>query len=155
MTNKDYKTLARFVVEGVPVPLKRHRDTTIINRKTGKANRVKYDPSSEDKKNFLLKCLAATKPPKVYDVPLRLVIVFFMPRPKSHYGTGKNAGKLKDSAPVNHTSKPDLDNLIKFVKDALNGKYWTDDSIISTVIATKVYSNEPKTRIIIKQDFLT
>ena len=37
-------------------------------------------------------------------VSLRCEFVF--PRPLSHYGTGKNAGKLKDSAPVHITRKP-------------------------------------------------
>lgn len=63
------------------------------------------------------------------DKPVILTCVFHMPRPKHHFGTGRNAGKLKRSAPYWHTSKPDLDNLIKMVKDHLTTmRLWTDDN---------------------------
>lgn len=31
--------------------------------------------------------------------PVSVKIGFYLPRPKTHYGTGKNAGVLKDNAP--------------------------------------------------------
>ena len=34
-------------------------------------------------------------------------------RPKSHYGTGRNAKKLKPSAPPHHTQKPDATKLLR------------------------------------------
>ena len=37
--------------------------------------------------------------------PVRLEIVFLFPRPKSHFGTGRNASKLKSSAPVHCISR--------------------------------------------------
>ena len=49
-------------------------------------------------------------------VSLRCEFVF--PRPLSHYGTGKNAGKLKDSAPVHYTKTPDVDKLVRGVADS-------------------------------------
>ena len=42
-------------------------------------------------------------------VSLRCEFVF--PRPLSHYGTGKNATKLKPSAPRYHVKTPDVDKL--------------------------------------------
>lgn len=62
--------------------------------------------------------------------PIRLDLTFVMPRPKSHYGTGRNAGKLKNSAPDCHTQKPDLDKLVRAVGDALTGVAYLDDSQI-------------------------
>jgi Holliday junction resolvase RusA-like endonuclease len=47
-------------------------------------------------------------------------IVYF-PRPKSHYGTGRNAGKLKATAPTHNDGKPDRDNLDKAILDAMTG----------------------------------
>ena len=59
------------------------------------------------------------------------------------YGTGKNAGLLKDSAPVYHTSAPDADNILKFVGDALNGIFWRDDRQIAIARINKVYAGSP------------
>ena len=66
---------------------------------------------------------------------------FHMPRPKSHYRTGKYSHLLKDNIPIYHTSRPDIDNLIKFYLDCMTGLYWKDDADIYDVHATKVYSD--------------
>jgi len=78
---------------------------------------------------------------------------FYFKRPKSHYGTGKNADKLKTSAPVYHTKKPDIDNLKKFVLDVLNGQVWNDDAqIVRTLLTEKIWVNDnPRTIIKFKE----
>lgn len=81
--------------------------------------------------------------------PLVIDCVFYMPRPKYHYGTGRNSGKLKPSAPVFHVRKPDTSNLVKFIEDCLNGVCWKDDSQIYQITATKRYGEEPRTEITI------
>lgn len=43
-----------------------------------------------------------------------------------------------------HIKKPDLDNIIKQVLDCMNGVYFRDDSQITTIMATKEYSDEPR-----------
>jgi Holliday junction resolvase RusA-like endonuclease len=73
--------------------------------------------------------------------PLRLEVHFFFPRPKAHYGTGRNAEKLKPSAPLWHCHKPDLDKLLRAIGDALSGIVFRDDSQIVEVIADKVYQS--------------
>ena len=56
---------------------------------------------------------------------------FYIPRPKSHFGTGRNADVLKKSAPVMHTQKPDIDNYGKAVLDAITESgLWRDDCIV-------------------------
>ena len=86
----------------------------------------------------------------IMDGAINLSCAFHMARPKSHYGTGRNAKKLKSSAPINHTYTPDLDNLVKFVKDCLNGLAWRDDSQVVFLTAYKIYDAEPKTVVIIQ-----
>lgn len=84
--------------------------------------------------------------------PVRVTATFYLPRPKGHYGTGKNAGQLKGSAPRAHTSKPDVDNLQKFVFDCLNGVAWDDDCRVVEVLAAKKYAvGRPQTEIIIEE----
>ena len=84
------------------------------------------------------------KPTKTIEVAIGIELVFFMPRPKKHYGTGKNINRLKDSAPYEHITKPDTDNLVKFVLDALGTgqKFFIDDRQIMSVRARKLYANK-------------
>lgn len=73
--------------------------------------------------------------------PIRLDLLFVLPRPKSHYGTGRNADKLKPSAPERHTQKPDLDKMVRAVGDALSGVAYTDDSQIIFLEAGKAWAD--------------
>jgi Holliday junction resolvase RusA-like endonuclease len=84
-----------------------------------------------------------------FEGPLHVICRFYMPRPKGHYGTGKNAGKLKSTAPLSHIKKPDVDNCLKFVLDCLNGIAWEDDCQIISLFGSKYYSDNPRTLIII------
>ncbi len=75
--------------------------------------------------------------------PVSLTLDFVMPRPKGHYGSGKNEGRVKDNAPIYHTVKPDLDKLVRCVKDALTSVVWKDDSQVVIVKARKKYGIRP------------
>lgn len=46
-----------------------------------------------------------------------------------------------------HTAKPDLDNLVKWVLDVLNGIVYRDDSLVAKICCEKYYSQSPKTEI--------
>lgn len=77
-------------------------------------------------------CITAEAKPKLptepISGPVAMTAVFRMPRPKGHFRTGKNANELKPSAPSHHTSKPDVDNLLKAVMDCLSRlRLWRDD----------------------------
>ena len=63
---------------------------------------------------------------------------FWLPRPKGHFGTGKNAGKLKKSAPLYCSTKPDLDKLLRAVCDAL----WQSGVLSSDALITKITSEK-------------
>ena len=60
--------------------------------------------------------------------PIRLVLLFHRPRPKGHYGTGKNIRVLKPSAPAFPITTPDTIKLARAVEDALKGIVYRDDS---------------------------
>ena len=76
----------------------------------------------------------------VFEGPIHLTAEFRFPRPKSHYGTGKNATILKPDAPIFHTNKPDLDKLVRAVGDALTQSLVIkDDCKISRLTAVKIY----------------
>ncbi len=73
--------------------------------------------------------------------PLALTVTFSLPRPQSHYGSGRNAGVLKASAPSHVPTKPDVDKLLRAVLDALTGVAWKDDAQVASVHATKTYGD--------------
>ncbi len=125
-----------FKIPGNPKALKRHRTF-----QKGKFKGT-YDPSEGDKADFLVKCIA-NKPDIPLDEPLAVTLMFCFPRPKSHYRTGAMAHLLRDVAPKWHTGIPDVDNLLKFVCDSLNGIFWKDDSRICHTTCSKVYGDEP------------
>ena len=115
-----------------PVSLKRHR-----HRLKGGT----YDPSKKEKDEFI-KCIEQLPLDKMKK-PIRCILNFYCKRPKNHYKTGKNAHILKDSSPKYNTNNKDLDNMVKFVLDALNNKLYTDDSLIFEITCSKQYSNTP------------
>jgi crossover junction endodeoxyribonuclease RusA len=76
-----------------------------------------------------------------YDGPLRVHIVFRMPRPKSHFGTGRNSALLRERAPWHPRSKPDIDKLARAILDALTtAGVWTDDCRVVELHLRKRYA---------------
>ena len=131
-----------FTIPGKPIPLKRHRPS---------ARGGYYDPSSKDKKQTWLQ-IAKYKPGVPFLGNIYLKLVFYMPRPKHHYRTGKYKHLLKESCKdmVYHGIKPDLDNLIKYISDVMNKGFYIDDSQICIIQAEKKYG-EPRTEVTIQE----
>lgn len=79
----------------------------------------------------------------VFTGPLGIGVTFFVSRPKGHFGTGRNADKLKDSAPVYPTTKPDATKLLRAVEDGMSGFVWRDDAQVVEQIVSKRYGDPP------------
>ncbi|MFC8463358.1 RusA family crossover junction endodeoxyribonuclease [Streptomyces sp. NPDC057250] len=63
--------------------------------------------------------------------PLIADMVFAFDRPKGHFGTGRNAGKLRPSAPRRPHGVPDLSKLVRSTEDALKtAGIYQDDALI-------------------------
>jgi Holliday junction resolvase RusA-like endonuclease len=73
------------------------------------------------------------------DGPLEMELVFVLARPKAHYGTGRNSGVVKPSAPEFPATRPDVDKLSRAVLDALSGVVYRDDAQIVEKVARKRY----------------
>ena len=91
---------------------------TALKRPRLVRNSIVYDPSKKDKKQWL-KCVQQHIPKEPLSCPLRINLEFYFPRPKNHYRSGKYSNELKPKAPKIHTFMPDIDNLAKFVLDAM------------------------------------
>jgi Holliday junction resolvase RusA-like endonuclease len=101
------------------------------------ASVVAYTPAKTRSYEALLKALSLKhRPEKLIEGPIDLRLVFFLTKPKTS----------KNRLPI---VRPDLDNYIKAVKDALNGVFWKDDSQIVFIEATKMYSLAGKTGVLI------
>jgi Holliday junction resolvase RusA-like endonuclease len=76
---------------------------------------------------------------------------FDLPRPITHYGTGRNTGVVKTRAPEHPTTMPDLDKLTRCVLDACtDAGLWRDDSQVIYLVTAKRYTNSvPGVRIVI------
>lgn len=87
----------------------------------------------------------------VMDGPLAIRIRFFVRRPQGHFGTGRNAGVVKGSAPAFPTVKPDVLKLARAVEDALSGIAYRDDAQIVTEVLEKRYGTPERVEIMIRE----
>lgn len=104
-----------------------------------------YNDQTTEEGRWMLQASGQIKEIVPEGTPITLRCLFCMPIPKS-------MSKKQREATIYHIKRPDLDNLVKFVKDCLNGLAWRDDSQVSELFAGKVYSDEPRTEIWIEYD---
>jgi Holliday junction resolvase RusA-like endonuclease len=71
--------------------------------------------------------------------PISCSLTFQFHRPLSHYGTGKNAEKVKASALPSPTKPPDLDKLTRAIWDSLTSVVWVDDAQVIAATIRKQY----------------
>lgn len=119
----------RFVVPGIPIAQPRQRHRVVCGHAQN------YTPAKHPVNQF--KRDAAIAVAKLYqgpplEGPLYMEIVFVMPRP------GRLIWKTRPMPREPHTAKPDRDNLMKSLQDALNGLLYVDDSQLCDGPVSKV-----------------
>jgi Holliday junction resolvase RusA-like endonuclease len=130
-----------FRVAGVPKP--GGSKTAFYNKKLGRSMIVDACKGNKTWRQDVKYSFLEKYPQfKVTESDLSLSIIFLMPRPKCHYGSGKNADKLKESAPPFPAKKPDITKLIRSTEDALTGVLWKDDAQIVSQAASKVWAEK-------------
>ena len=92
-------------------------------KRPGKFKGRRYDPSVADKRAFFEMC----------------VIVAGCPE---HPPEGDVWLQVEFVCEVKSGRRPDLDNLVKFVMDALNKTYWKDDAQICWLLAKRTFARE-------------
>jgi crossover junction endodeoxyribonuclease RusA len=123
-------------VPALPVAQPRQRHTSF-----GKNYIPKSHPIHAFKAAVMLAC-DRDGPGEPLQNAVSLRVTFRFPRPKSHWGTGRNAGALKRSAQLRHIQRPDVDNLGKAVMDAMTqAGVWRDDSQACHLTLIKVWCN--------------
>lgn len=130
-------------IDGIPKPQARPRFSS-----RGKFVKV-YSPKSDWRKHLEKEF---KKLDFYFDSAIVIDLDFYMPRPKSHYRSGKFSHIKKDNAPEYHISKPDIDNLTKPVFDAMeDAGILSNDSIIIGGERWKTYGDEPGVEILVRK----
>ena len=121
-----------FEVPGIPVAKARAR--TVFNKATGRVHSFTPEKTASYENLVKYAFVSKAKDYKLWDGPITLRVNCVFPMPKS---VSKQV-KLKQIR--EKTTRPDLDNILKCVKDALNGVAWKDDGQVWSVYASKVES---------------
>lgn len=108
-------------------------------------NRRAYDPkSSKDYKSHVQATAINYSLESLIETAIELHVDIYWQRPKK-YSKKKSLLQFKDD--LRPTTKPDLDNLVKGIKDGMTGTLWKDDSQIVSLHVHKYYSEEPRAEV--------
>lgn len=132
----------QFTIPGAPVAKARPRVT-----RTGHAYTPKKTSDYEKLVQIYAKQeMAVQRLNPVVDA-VKLTVEAFFPIPSS-WTKAKQKKALEGD--LEHTSKPDIDNLCKAVQDAMNGIVYKDDSQIVLVVGSKAYASEPRVEVTVE-----
>ncbi len=129
-----------ITVYGTPAPQGSKRG--FVNRKTGAVILVessdKVKPWREAVKYAAIEARDGGLP---LSGPVAVSMVFTFARPAGHFGSGRNAGQLRATAPLRPHGRPDLSKLARSTEDALtDARAYEDDSrIVEYRRLAKVY----------------
>ena len=106
-----------------------------------------YDPPKVKAYKRRIKFMALERNITPYDEPIEIDVKIYRRNQKNVSRVEMDRREHCESLP---SVKPDLDNYIKSLSDALNGVFWTDDSKICKLTAGKFYSQKPRIEVIVK-----
>jgi Holliday junction resolvase RusA-like endonuclease len=137
-----------FTVYGEPVAQPRTKH--FANKYTGRVVTVsnRRDHPIVLWKARLIEAVTANRPEVPIAGPVFLTVRFYRGIPTSWSKKKQAAAALGTVWP---TGKPDLDNLVKAVKDCCNSIIWHDDSLVVKEVVSKLYSNSPRVEIEIEE----
>lgn len=135
--------MIQFTIMTEPVAQGRPRASTVH----GKVRM--YDPKkSRDFKRYVSAIAAKFAPASLLEGPLQLEVKVYKPSLKSF---SKKKALAAEEGLLRPTTKPDVDNYVKGVKDALNKVIWHDDSQVVDLKVSKWYSEKPRVEVFIKE----
>ncbi|MDD4888414.1 MAG: RusA family crossover junction endodeoxyribonuclease [Phycisphaerae bacterium] len=133
-----------FFVDGLPRTAGSKR--AFFNRKTGRS--VIVDASGAEGTRWQDHVAAVTRQVIGRRDPMpgaaALTLHFFLPRPDSHFRTGRNRHMVRLSAPEKPTGKPDLTKMLRAVEDGITKALvaWKDDAQVTDGCQKKRYVNQ-------------
>jgi Holliday junction resolvase RusA-like endonuclease len=116
---------------------------------TKKGRTVAYDPiKSRNFKQYVKLVASQHAPNKLIEGPILLEVSVFRSIPKSF--SKKKASEAIEGK-VRPVTRPDADNFVKSIKDALSKVIWKDDSQVVSMIVHKWYSDSPRVEVKVDQ----
>ena len=124
-------------VYGIPRP---QGSLSLFRSKDGREV-AKYGQPVIEWRALVTTAVRAAWPGPMLEGAVMVSVVFEMPRPLGHFGSGRNAGTLKPSAPPYPANGSDLDKLVRAIGDGITdaGTVWRDDSQVCRLVASKIY----------------
>lgn len=126
----------QFVVEGKPQAKQRAR--TFFNRSTGRMRSITPE-RTKSYEELIRWSYKASGGAYLGDKPIELTIKAFYPIPQA-FSRAKREQALQGK--IRPTIKPDTDNIIKIVLDALNSVAYYDDKQVLSVSCSKWYAEK-------------
>lgn len=137
--------MIEFFVPGVPVPQGSHRGFVVNGRAVITQDNKRTKPWRQAIIHTALDAIEqASAPAGTFPLtgPIALTVTFVMPRPKFHFGSGRNAQVLKPNAPAWVDKKPDVDKLVRALGDACTeAGVWRDDAQVAALAVRHLYAD--------------
>ena len=139
--NGQVPVFIKFTVYGEPVAQGRPRFARMGN------NVKTYDPEKSVNYKEIVRAEALkVRPQKPLAGAISLVILIYRSIPKSF---SKKRTIQAQEGYIRPITRPDIDNIVKGIKDSLKGVIWKDDSQVITLTAKKYYSDVPRIEVAI------
>jgi Holliday junction resolvase RusA-like endonuclease len=122
-------------IEGLPIP-----QGSLVSNGFGRGLRHSNDAKLKPWRYTVVEAINRARPTDWSSaVPCSVTATFRFPRPQGHFGTGRNSGELRGSAPFHHIVKPDADKLIRALGDGIeaSGLLRGDQQIVSWNISKR------------------
>lgn len=84
------------------------------------------------------------------DMAIGLNVTLYVERPQSHFTSRGQLSATGKRHPIPRNQKPDLDNAVKLIMDALNGRAWRDDVQIAELSVKRMWAEKAHTLIWVK-----
>ena len=128
--------ITSFFVAGVPIPQPRQRHR--VMQVNGKYVATSYVSKSHPVQEWKGRIRIIARNPYETPItrPVEIALEFTLPRPSSR------TRKTIENAPYWSTARPDIDNLVKAVLDALTDIAWDDDTQVARLMASKLVAGD-------------
>jgi Holliday junction resolvase RusA-like endonuclease len=138
----QFPGIIRIAVPGLPKPLERNRHR-IMRGKAGTSFVVNYLPAKSRNEQAVIRDFAqvAMQGRAPCEGAVELRVVLWLPVPLSW---SKKKQEQALGGVILPTGKPDFDNLVKQLCDALKGIVWRDDAQVVDAFIWKRYSSKPE-----------